>query len=1365
MNPLAELIGESPGIAAVRETIRRLVQRQSDARRLPPVLIQGETGTGKGLVARLIHGAGPRADGPFVDVNCAAIPDTLLEAELFGFERGAFTDARQAKPGLFQTANRGTLFLDEVGLLPEGLQAKLLKAIEERAVRRLGSTRSEPVDVWILTATNEDLAAATRGRRFREDLYHRLAVVTVALPPLRERGQDVARLAEHFLARACADYSLPPKAFTPEARAALLAYSWPGNIRELANVMERVALLSEAALVTAEMLALPAPTAAEPGEPPPGPTAAPLEEALGSVERGHLLEALRETAWNITRAAARLGISRDTLRYRIVKHGLRTEGRQPASARRAARAAAPAAPPAPAREGPTAGTVRWDRRRLTLLRTGIQLPPGADPRLYPSRALEEIVEKVQSFGGRIEERGPTGIVAAFGLEPTEDAPRRAALAAMAIQKAADRAWPGAGERPAVRSAIHVGPFLVGQSGGASQIDFDGKRQAATILEALVDRAQPDTILASESAAVFLERRFDLVPAGGAPAADVRVWRVAGPERTGLEPGRRMATFVGRRQELELLQSRLAAAMRGHGQVVGILGEAGIGKSRLIFEFRRGLRGERVTWLEGRCQSYGSAVPYLPVFDILRQNFRLAETDSPEAITEKVRAGLRDVEMDPEEWAPYLLQLLGVKEGTEHLAVLTPGAIKSRTFEALRQMGLQSCRRRPLIFVFEDVHWIDQTSEECFSSLMESLVGAPALVVVTYRPGYRPPWVDKSYVTQVALQPLTPEDSLTVVRSILPTSLIPQPVAQLILQKAEGNPFFLEELSRAVGEAEDLPPALTVPDTVQEVLLARVERLPEEPKRLLQTASVLGREAPLPLLRALWGEAGDLDPQLRELTRVEFLYEQSGGAEPVYAFTHTLTQEVAYESLPLAQRQALHAAAGAALEQLYADRVEEAYDRLVYHYSKTEQADKAVEYLTRLADKAARGHAHMEAIRALDEAVGHAQRFPAEARDRRLLELALRQAHSLIPLGRFQEIVDLLLRHRESLERLGASALAGPYYFFLGRSYLFLGEDARAVESAERAIAEATRSQDEATLGKVHYMLAQRGPLSGYPRDGLEHGRRAVELLERAGEQWWIGPAHWAVGLNHAMLGEFDAALEAEERARAQGEAVEDPQVQSSAAWATGLAHASRGEWEAGVAGCRRSLELAPDPLNSVIALGWLGYAYLEQGDAERAIPVLEQSAQEVGAFHFPQLQGWFTLFLADAHRVAGHLDRAQEVAAQGLQMARTGTSLWGLGWAHRALGRIAQARGDLAAAEASLTEALRTFTAIEAGYDVARAHLDLAALAHARGGGPAATHIGEALRLFEALGLPRQAERARRLAADLNVPLPHVAEREQIDPA
>jgi transcriptional regulator with PAS, ATPase and Fis domain len=218
MPVLTQVLGDSAPIAAVREQVGRLLRTSTPGRRLPPILVLGETGTGKGLLADSIHAGGGRARGPFVDVNCAAIPETLLESELFGFERGAFTDARQAKAGLFQAASGGTIFLDEVGLLPLGLQAKLLKVIEERSVRRLGSTRSEPIDVSVIAATSEDLAGAVQEGRFRADLYHRLAVVTLVLPPLRARGRDILMLAEEFLGRICEDYRLPTRVLASRTR-------------------------------------------------------------------------------------------------------------------------------------------------------------------------------------------------------------------------------------------------------------------------------------------------------------------------------------------------------------------------------------------------------------------------------------------------------------------------------------------------------------------------------------------------------------------------------------------------------------------------------------------------------------------------------------------------------------------------------------------------------------------------------------------------------------------------------------------------------------------------------------------------------------------------------------------------------------------------------------------------------------------------------------------------------------------------------------------------------------------------------------------------------------------------------------------
>ena len=512
MDPLLEIVGESPAIEAVRAQLRRLLARPVSGRRLPAVLIEGETGSGKGLVARVLHRAGPRATGPYVEVNCSAIPETLLEAELFGFERGAFTDARQAKPGLFQTAHQGTIFLDEIGLLPEALGAKLLKVLEEGAVRRLGSTRSEPIDVWILSATNTDLPTAVRERRFREDLYHRLAVLTLTLPPLRERGGDVVLLAERFLARACEDYGLPRRTLAPDARERLLAHSWPGNIRELSNVMERVALLADAVIVTGALLGLPE-------ESPRGGTASAGPGSLHDAMGGHLRSVLEETGWNISRTAARLAISRNTLRARIARLGMRREaGAPPAREPRAGRPRVPVAPvpsvapPAPPGT-PEPAALRWEGRQITFLRAWLAPAPDQDELSEANRALEALVEKIVTFGGRVEELGHAGLDACFGLDPAEDAPRRAAHAALAIQRAGQKAREADPQQPTVRLALDTDACLVGQVAGVRQIDQTAKRRAAAQLAALIAAADPGGIVVGAGAGPLLERHFELVPAG------------------------------------------------------------------------------------------------------------------------------------------------------------------------------------------------------------------------------------------------------------------------------------------------------------------------------------------------------------------------------------------------------------------------------------------------------------------------------------------------------------------------------------------------------------------------------------------------------------------------------------------------------------------------------------------------------------------------------------------------------------------------------------------------------------------------------------------------------------------------------------
>jgi DNA-binding NtrC family response regulator len=322
--PFAGVIGQSPALLAVMEQARQVAALDDT----PPVLITGETGTGKGLIARTIHASGPRASRPFIEVNCTALPATLMEAELFGHERGAFTDAKQSNIGLFEAAERGFIFLDEIGDTELALQGKLLRAIEERMVRRVGGTRDRKIDVRILAATNRDLEREAQQGTFRKDLYFRLAVIPLRLPPLRERGDDVLLLADDFVRRFGAKYGKDVRRMSPAARDALRAHSWPGNVRELSHVIERAVLWSQGTVLEEAQLSLPreeerdassheadAPLSI-PGVLPPRGT------DLAAWERAMIEQALREAGGNQTQAAQRLGVSRDTLRYRLKKFGI-----------------------------------------------------------------------------------------------------------------------------------------------------------------------------------------------------------------------------------------------------------------------------------------------------------------------------------------------------------------------------------------------------------------------------------------------------------------------------------------------------------------------------------------------------------------------------------------------------------------------------------------------------------------------------------------------------------------------------------------------------------------------------------------------------------------------------------------------------------------------------------------------------------------------------------------------------------------------------------------------------------------------------------------------------------------------------------
>lgn len=1294
MDALTGLIGTSEGMRVLRARIQRLLD-YPQGHPLPPVLIQGETGTGKGLVAQLLHRAGPRRAGPFVDVNCAAIPATLLEAELFGFERGAFTDARRAKPGLFEAADRGTIFLDEVGLLPEASQAKLLKVLDERAVRRLGSTRSQAVDVWIVTATNEDLAAAVQRGTFRDDLFHRLAVLTLSLPPLRERGDDVLILAEHFLAAACSDYALAPKTLSPDAHAALRAYPWPGNVRELSNVIERVALLGEAPLITAAALELPEASSRDRRESSAPDEETSFDDKIGSIERQQFLDALREADGNVSRAAARLGITRNRLRYGIEKLGLRSARRRRRRVRPEPVAAPAAAIPSPKIvESGAPSVARWERRHLAFLRVDLVPEPRADAPPDAGRRLALITEKIQTFGGRVEELGPTVIVAAFGFGPVEDAPTRAALAALAIRRAAEHTRGADPAAPAIKIAVHVGDASVGGLGGMLEIDPESKQAAWTTLAALVGNGEPDAILVSNVAMPFLERRFEFVRIGRSEGGREPCYRLVRREPTGFGLGGRPLTpFVGRQRELEILAEPLAQAERGRGQVVGLVGELGVGKSRFIYEFARPERrpGWRVLICSGA--SYATTVPFMPFIELLRRYFKIEDADTPsqvrEKVTEKVSMGSHDLGAD----LTPLLALLDVPVDDAQRYVLDPGR-RQRILDGVKRLLVAESEIQPLLLVVEDLHWIDEQTQALLDNLVDSLPMARILLLVSYRSEHFHRWASKTGYTQLPIDPLPPEGAEELLQKLLGDDPSLQPVKRLLIERTEGNPLFLEESVRTLAETHALVGergayrlatdvrAIQVPATVQAILTARIDRLPPEDKGLLHAAAVVGKDIPCSLLLAVTESPEDeLRRGLTRLQAADFLYEARLFPDLEYSFKHTLTHDVAYAGLPEQSRRFLHARIVDVIERTYAERLTEQLDRLAHHAFRGEVWGKAVAFSQQAGARAIARSAFREAVALFEQALGALGHLPTSPEIlRQHIDILFDLRHALLPLGQYVRIRGHLQEAEQLAAALQDQHRLGWISCYVSNYCWLVAEHQRGLESGRHALALAAAQGDFALQIAATVRLAQGYHALGDYRQSVALARGVMATVgdDQVREHFGLpGPASvWArawLTWSLAELGEFAEGIARGEEAMHIAESVDHGYSILVAALGLGLLHLRRGDVGQAIPLFERALtEAEAGDFSSVRSwiLSALSRAYILAGRGGELLPVLETSVEQARAKTILWSHSEAVAALAAECLAAGRRDDAARLARESLDLARLRCEQGNVGWSLLLLGEL-----------------------------------------------------------------------------------------------
>ena len=681
--------------------------------------------------------------------------------------------------------------------------------------------------------------------------------------------------------------------------------------------------------------------------------------------------------------------------------------------------------------------IRGERKRVTVLFCDIVRSSDLAADLGPEefhqvvdRFFRVALAEVHRYEGTINQFLGDGFMALFGAPIAhEDHARRAVLAALGITGRAE---------VTIRIGINSGLVVVGAIGDDLRMDYTAFGDTTVLAARLQAAAPPGAVLISKRAAESVRGYFRLEESPPVQVKEriVRPLQVTGlTSRTArIRAREELSPFTGRDVELAGLRRVLEVVAGGEGQAAGLAGDPGLGKSRLAWEFCQ-LAEPLATVLEGRCLSYGAGIAYLPLFELVRDICGIAGADPPELVAAKIELKIKALELDVS-LAHYLRHAFGVLPGEPGLAELAPETIHARTFGALQQLLVAEAGRHPLVVLIEDLHWIDQTSEDFLAQFADELPSVPIMLLVTYRSGYSPPWIGKSFASQLALRPLSSAASEQIVNSILEAGSASATAA--IAARGEGNPFFLEELARASRDQVDGGAGISVPETVQQVLAARIDRLTAGQKAAIQVAAVLGREFSLDLAEEVWDGDVALEGRLQELKRLEFLRERYDLTERTFVFKHALTREVAYDGMLAARRRELHGRAGAALEDgSQGSQRFEHCELLAYHYSHSGEPARAIPYLGLAGDHARDRYANEEAVALYRQAISLMEEPGGESRADVYRAMCESLGVVLVRLSRYGQALDACRKgltatsdplHRSRLHVLCAEAEEGAHRY-------------------------------------------------------------------------------------------------------------------------------------------------------------------------------------------------------------------------------------------------------------------------------------------------------------------------------------------------
>ena len=930
-----------------------------------------------------------------------------------------------------------------------------------------------------------------------------------------------------------------------------------------------------------------------------------------------------------------------------------------------------------------------ERKQVTVLFVDVSGFTSLSERLDPEevhrlmrRAFDLMLAEVHRYEGTVNQFLGDGIMALFGAPIAhEDHAQRAVHAALGIARALgdyQRELAPRGITFRARQGLNTGLVVVGSIGGDLRMDYTAIGDTTNVAARLQQAAEPGRVTISDATHRLVQGYFDTRSIGAMHLKNrdepVVAWEVLAAReartRLELETMRGLTPFVGRERELGLLLDAFASARAGKGQVVFVVGEPGIGKSRLLLELRERV-GENLTWQEGHCLSFGRAMAFHPLVDLVRRRFAIEESDGDAAIAGKIEHGLRDIGEDLLAVSPYLRALLSVDPGDAEVRGMSPAQRRGETLEGMRRLLVRAAEQRPQVLVVEDLHWIDLASEQFLVSLVDSVPTLRVLLVFTYRPGYTNPFGERSYFTRVVPGTLSAEDSARMAAAVLDAGALPDELRRVIDDKAEGNPFYVEELVKSLEEDGTLRrvggrlvlsragATLAVPGSIHDVIAARIDRLAEPPKRALQVAAVVGREFTRRLVDRLAEVRERTDESLRELTVLELIHERRRYPELAYMFKHALTQDVAYGSLLIERRSELHGLVGRAIEELYPDRLAEHYEVLAHHFSKAEDWPRALDYLVKAARKAAQAFGLRQALELYGEALAVARR-----------------------LGDQVPVATVMMIHRARAD------------LFFG-----VGEFNRSGAEAELLIELARRAGDRTAEAGALVQAAQADQwLEEFP-SARARVNQALELAEAVGAKAELGGALYIRGYLHGLNAALDEAAVDLRRALEIGRAVNDPNLQALTLHLQSLRESWQGRYDEGLRlaedGVRlsRAHHLGVPLLRSLwthaLALNNLGDCDQALAEFVDGLALAEKIGDDAYLARYLNTIGWVRIGCGDYGEGIEFSEKSYELTGRSSR-AGHGTGAERRAFIRNNEGEAFMAQGDLAAAAQALDESLHT---------------------------------------------------------------------------